>query len=88
MLTKEEEIDVKKILTTAKEEKEESLRVSNHIGVDDIILLCTKLLETNNTLKELEEEVANQLGLPEINHKYDKEVPIPCKREHCSVCGT
>lgn len=62
MLSREEEIDITKILYTAKEEKKEFLRVSNHIRVDDIILLAKRALEINEECSQvtLELQKANE----------------------------
>ena len=58
MLTKEEEIDVAKILYTARGEKEEFKRgTSYHICLDDIIILCTKLKEVNKECSEIHERI-------------------------------
>jgi hypothetical protein len=80
MLSKKEEYKLDSI--TAIIEVSKTAKQFPRLSSYEVEWLATKLKETNDTLKELEEEVAKNLGLPEINHK------IPCSERSCGTCRT
>jgi hypothetical protein len=85
MLSNNERARLAAILGISRIDEERGVKFSSEYSIEVVRWLALKLEEINNTLKELEEEVAKNLGLSEINCKhiwrFDGET------DACELCG-